>query len=172
MRGNSGYRMGQQRIVLLVVLWIVFVMVGFGLVWLGYALGKRQPSDGEDATATAAALASPLLPSVPVSILPTYTPLPMATPTPTLAPVMPTSPPARIETGANGLNIRSGPGLTFSILAHVDPGLTFMVTGYYADWWQIDYNGTPGWANDSVVTAYDTDGVPEVPNPPPSPVPT
>ncbi len=72
--------------------------------------------------------------------------------------------------GADGLNVRAGPGTNFAILAHVGPGTQFRVTGRYADWWQIDYNGTPAWAYSGVVTAQNTANVPQV-VPPASPVP-
>lgn len=75
-----------------------------------------------------------------------------------------------ITAGADGLNVRSGPGTNFPILAHVNPGTQFRVTGKYADWWQIDYNGAPAWAYSGVVVAQNTDNVPQV-VPPPSPVP-
>ena len=62
-----------------------------------------------------------------------------------------------IQAGPNGLNIRSGPDIDYTRLAHVEPGTQFRVIGRYDDWWQIDYNGLPAWAFSGVVTAYNTD---------------
>jgi len=180
MRRNSGYRGGQERIVLWIVGWVVVVAVGFGLVWLGYALGKRRQAPVEETAgpspaATAVAPASPLVTptevsaAVPTSV-PTITPLPTMMPTPTPAPVTDTPAVAMVEAGSDGLNIRSGPGLNFTLLAHVDPGSKYEVVGYYDDWWQIDYEGTLAWVANWVVTASNADNVAEV-VPPASPVP-
>jgi len=72
--------------------------------------------------------------------------------------------------GAQGANIRSGPGTNFSVVGRVDPGTQLVVIGRYADWWQILYNGAPAWIAGIVVTTSNTEGVPVV-VPPPSPIP-
>lgn len=103
-----------------------------------------------------------------------YTGQPAATVAATVAAATVPSVPAgqpTIVAGSDGLNVRSGPGTNFAVLAHVNPGTQFRVTGKYADWWQIDYNGTPAWAYSGVVTAYNTGSVPQV-VPPASPAPT
>ncbi len=87
----------------------------------------------------------------------------------TATPAAPAGQPTVIA-GADGLNVRSGPGTNFAILAHVNPGTQLRVTGRYADWWQVDYNGTAAWVYSGVVTAQNTGSVPQV-VPPPSPVP-
>ena len=167
---SSGYRSGQERIVLVIVLWVVVIAVGAGLVWLGYALGNRGADDtaSDPSQNIESALLSPT-PFIGV-MAPTVTPLPVATFTPTPIAATPTPEQAMMSAGANGLNVRSGPGTNFSILVHVDPGTTFPIIGYYADWWQIDYNGTPAWANKGVVDATNTASVAQV-VPPPSPIP-
>lgn len=99
-----------------------------------------------------------------------YTSQPAAATATPAAPEVPAGQPT-IVAGPDGLNVRSGPGTNFAILAHVNPGTQFRVTGKYADWWQIDYNGTPAWAYSGVVTAYNTGSVPQV-VPPASPAPT
>jgi hypothetical protein len=96
-----------------------------------------------------------------------YTAQPAAAPT--TAPGVPAGQPTVIA-GSDGLNIRSGPGTNFAILAHVDPGTQLKVTGKYADWWQVDYSGTAAWVYSGVVTAQNTANVPQV-VPPASPVP-
>lgn len=75
-----------------------------------------------------------------------------------------------IEVGPGGANLRSGPSSSFSVIAHVEPGSTFEITGRYGDWWRIDYDGTPAWVASWVVTAFNAEDVPEV-QPPPSPIP-
>lgn len=160
---------GQYRVMLLVIGAVVAIAAMAGLVLLGYALGSRQ-SATEEATSTAPAVGavSPT-PTFPV-VFATYTPLPQVTPTWTPVPPTPTQAVPMIVAGDLGLNVRAGPGLNFRTLIHVNPGTQFVVIGRYADWWQIDYNGTPAWAYSGVVTAFNTEGVPEV-VPPPSPVP-
>jgi hypothetical protein len=69
-----------------------------------------------------------------------------------------------------GVNLRSGPGTTFSAVGRLEGGASARITGRYADWWQIDYGGTPAWVANWVVTDSDTGGVPEV-VPPASPIP-
>ena len=76
-----------------------------------------------------------------------------------------------ISAGAQGLNVRTGPGTNFTRLAHVDPGTQFPIIGRYADWWQIETPGAPGWVADWVVRTYNVESVPEV-VPPPTPVPS
>lgn len=158
--GVSGQQSIQQRTWWLVGL-AAAVAVGIGLLWLGSALSEHE---AEPAPVADASLASP----APTTLLPTATLLPTVTPTP--FPPTPTSAPPMVAAGPNGLNIRSGPGTSFPRLAHVDPGAQFVIIGRHADWWQIDFNGTPAWVFSDVVTSTNTDGVQEV-QPPPSPTP-
>ena len=166
---SSNIRSGQERLVLQIVGWVVIVAVVAGLFLLGYALGKRQCAGDQSPTAVptvastlpAPAVASPAVPAAP-TIVPTNTPLPGPTPIPTPVPPTDTPAPAMIEAGPNGLNIRSGPDTSYTLLIHVEPGTRFRVIGRYEDWWQIDYNGVPAWAYSEVVTAFNTDNVPEV----------
>jgi hypothetical protein len=72
--------------------------------------------------------------------------------------------------GENGVNVRGGPGTNFDRIGYLDPGTEAELIGLYADWWQIEYDDAPGWVYSGVVTASNTDGVPEV-QPPPSPTP-
>jgi hypothetical protein len=146
------------------------------MIWFGFQLGKKdqepadaQPSAAEPTVAsplTAPTVVSPIVPT----IIPTITPLPVAMPTPAPTAATETSATAMIEAGPEGLNIRSGPGINFTLLAHVEPGVQFEIVGRCADWWQVDYNGTLAWVADWVATASNADGVPEV-VPPASPIP-
>jgi uncharacterized protein YraI len=66
------------------------------------------------------------------------------------------------------VNIRFGPGLYYPVLYQVERGTEAPITGFYDDWWQVLFEDRPGWVFDNVVTAFNTDGVPEV-EPPPVP---
>ena len=99
----------------------------------------------------------------PTADLPTATPLP-----PTQIPSTPVPP--SIVSGADGVNVRSGPGTDFAKIGFLSPGTVAKVSGRYGDWWQIDYAGTVGWVASWVVSALNVEGVLEV-APPPTPVP-
>jgi hypothetical protein len=75
-----------------------------------------------------------------------------------------------ITAGAQGVNVRSGPGVNFAVLGRLEPGVQAQVVGRYSNWWQILYNGNPAWVSGDVVTAANVEAVPQV-QPPPSPVP-
>ena len=100
--------------------------------------------------------------------------LPTATPqVPTQA--LPTAGPARIVTGVDGVNVRSGPGTDFAKIGLLAPGAEARVIGRHGDWWQIEYadlsvGSAPGWVASWVVTAFNVEDVPEV-TAPPTPVP-
>jgi len=66
--------------------------------------------------------------------------------------------------GADGVNVRSGPATSYERLGYIDPGARAEVTREDGDWWQIVYNGAPGWVFGELVTAYNT----EQPEPPPA----
>src|SRR5574341_58585 len=62
----------------------------------------------------------------------------------------PTVPPSGAPTGlvleaTTTLNVRSGPGTGYSIIGRIYPGAVYLIVGQQADWYQIDYNGQPGW---------------------------
>jgi len=74
------------------------------------------------------------------------------------------------------VNIRSGPGTAYPVLAVLKAGDRAKVTGKSPDggWWQVEYppgTGGRGWVSAAYTTPYNTGGVPEVP-PPPLPTPT
>jgi len=73
-----------------------------------------------------------------------------------------------IVAGADGANVRSGPGTNYPRLGYLDPGTQAQVTGRYNDWWQIDYDSAPGWVYGEIVTPSNTDDVPQV-EPPAAP---
>ncbi len=45
----------------------------------------------------------------------------------------------------NGLNVRSGPGLNYSILGGIAGGQTYIASASKNGWWRIDYDGRVGW---------------------------
>jgi hypothetical protein len=162
-------------------LWLVagvaaFVVVGGGLLGAGFLVGRLARDSRSSPVATPAPSTLPTA----VGTFPTYTPLPVATSLPTATPLQPTATlPQATESVAvpvvvaqgDGVNVRSGPGESFPVIGRLEPDAQAQVAGRYGDWWQIDYDGTPGWVAGWVVTASDTEDVPEV-VPPPSPIPS
>jgi uncharacterized protein YraI len=155
--------------------WALAVIFGGLLLWFGFfrPVGQQGPPATEQsptASATAEALPTAAVPTSAPTVAPTDTPPPSPTTAPT--PVQPTAVPvvAEIVTGADGANVRSGPSVDFARIGYIDPGGEAQVTGRYADWWQIAYEDGAGWVFGGIVTASNTDGVPEV-QPPPSPTP-
>ncbi len=174
--------------------WIIAVGIGVALIWYGF-VGSQQgepspelttPSPSTDQalstpintaawpTATPLSSVSPAadtpLPTTPPTVAPA---LPTLTTPPTVAPTLPTPTntpvPAMVTAGSYGVNVRSGPGTSFSKLGYMEPGTQAQVIGRYNDWWQIRYNDTTAWVIDTYVTAENVDNVPSV-QPPPSPV--
>jgi hypothetical protein len=162
--------------------WALLVAMGIGLLWIGFAQPFSKTKEDQQssieqkpgATSTltptlAAPSATPVLPAArPTTPAPTATLPPTNTPEPTAIPPTPTTPAAKIVVGADGVNVRSGPGLNYTILTRLDPGVEAQITGRYSDWWQIQHAGGVGWVYDGVVTASNTEGVPQV-EPPPAP---
>ena len=101
---------------------------------------------------------------------PAETPTPEATPTTQAAQLV-----------LNDLvNIRSGPGTTYSLLGSEQPGSTYRVTGKSPDgaWWQIDYDGREAWVFGQLAAVTGGEAVaiaqniPPAPTAPPAPPPT
>ncbi len=175
MRGDSGSPPGGKWFSMWVVGGVVIlVLFGVGIVVGGLLLTRGGQSEAE---ATQSVPTSPPVSILPTVSVPTPTPLPTATllpeatvPPATDVPPTATAPLAMIEVGEGGVNVRSGPGTNFEAIGRLEPGEKAAVTGKYADWWQIDLDGSPAWVADWIVTASDTDGVAEV-EPPASPIP-
>lgn len=166
--------------ILFIVGWLIFVVVGVGLVWYGFGwTGENgQPEDSASsevgsATPTQVAVwptATPPSPTPPPS-LPTATPLPTATSEPpTAIPATATPVVASIVAGDQGVNVRTGPGTNYTRLGYLEPSTQAELIGRYSDWWQIQYDGAPAWVFSDLVTASNADSVPQV-QPPPSPTP-
>ncbi|HAJ38561.1 MAG TPA: hypothetical protein DCL15_23075, partial [Chloroflexi bacterium] len=69
------------------------------------------------------------------------------------------------------VNIRSGPGTTYSLLGSEQQGSTFRITGKNPEgtWWQIDYKGSPGWVFGQIVAVTGGEGVAVAENIAPAP---
>ncbi len=93
---------------------------------------------------------------------------------PEVATAAPTPAPANPEvTITEIVNVRGGPGLTYNIVGAANPGQTFPVIGKSPDgqWWQITYNGQPGWVFGELVTAKNAENVAVAQNIPVAPPP-
>lgn len=91
---------------------------------------------------------------------------PTAAPTPTVAQT------AEVLINTT-MNIRGGPGTNYNIIGAADQGQRYPVTGRNNDgtWWQIDFNGQPGWVFGELVIAQNVQAVavaPNIPAPPPT----
>ncbi len=84
--------------------------------------------------------------------------------------------PTGTVSGANVLNIRSGPGTNFPVIGAARNGDSGTIVGRSQDgrWWVVDapsLRGGVGWVSADFVAATDADDVPVVPSPPPPPPP-
>lgn len=99
-------------------------------------------------------------------VRPEWTPEPAPeTPTPALTtPVAETPTPGRgiAEAQPGGANVRSGPGLRYAVEGFLEGGERVEITGRHAGWWEIEYEGSPGWVHSGVVRVRGTEHVPEV----------
>jgi hypothetical protein len=122
---------------------------------------EAQPTSTPEQTET------PLLTN---TLRPTDTPQPTFTPEPGPIPATAISVTPHVVAGADGVNLRSGPGTNYIRLGYLEPGAEAQVTGCYGDWWQIEHDGAPCWVYGEIVNAFNTEDVPQV-EPPPSPTP-
>lgn len=91
-----------------------------------------------------------------------------ATATPTLAAAA-----AEVVINSN-INVRGGPGTNYNLIGAANQGQRYPVTGKSPDgaWWQINYNGQPGWVFGELVTPQNTQAVAVAANIPAAPPPT
>ncbi len=121
-----------------------------------------------------------MIPTQTLTPLPTATFTPSATPTPppTNTPLPPTQTPTPVKpqvVAANVVNVRSGPGTNYPVVAQLPANLAVTVVGRnnQGSWWQIQGpDGSTGWVAGSVVQASNVDNVPVVAAPPPPVPPT
>jgi hypothetical protein len=93
-------------------------------------------------------------PQAPAVAVATYTPV--ATPTPEFTPTPTASPtPEFAELMANSnANVRSGPSTAYPRIGQLRAGAAYRITGQNetSDWWQISYDGNPGWIAGELAT--------------------
>ncbi len=89
-----------------------------------------------------------------------------AQPDPTAEPTEAPAAAASAVVGQDVTTFRSGPGTSYTALGYLDPGTEGEITGYYGSWWQVVMNGQTGWVYGPLVTASNTENVPEVAPPP------
>ena len=81
----------------------------------------------------------------------------------------------KVKTGGSTLNVRSGAGTGYAILGRVSNGSTQNIYQKQGGWYQILYNGNPGWVIASYIAFTPVSSVPVVtptPSAPASPSPT
>jgi len=144
---------------------LLIAVLGAALTWYGTPEeAGEQPGNIEVAQVEAGAPQE-------ATAVPTATPVPTVTPFPTATP-LPTATPAPtpyIVAGADGVNVRSGPDISFEQLGHIDPGGQAPLIGQDGDWWQILYNGAPGWVFKELVEVFNV--IPGEPLPTVTPTP-
>ncbi len=71
------------------------------------------------------------------------------------------------------VNVRAGPSTNYAAIGLANPGQVFDITGKNAagDWWQLNYNGQPGWVLGQLVTLANTAAVAVAQNIPAEPAP-
>ncbi|MCC6802215.1 MAG: SH3 domain-containing protein, partial [Anaerolineae bacterium] len=120
---------------------------------------EGNPTDCPGIVSAQAAVGGPPTPIPTVFIvptaLPTITPLPTQAVPPTFAPVVINPTGACQVASARGatINVRSGPGLSFGVIAQLPPTISVAVLGRLPDnsWFQVNINGVLGWVSASVV---------------------
>ncbi|NLE45823.1 MAG: SH3 domain-containing protein [Chloroflexi bacterium] len=153
--------------------WALLLVVAGGLIWFGFFRnrGGGQPEPGADVTVAPSPTAS-LIPLVTQQLPTATTESPTDLPEPTAIAPTPVSPAvARIVAGVDGANVRTGSDTSYERIGYLDPGAEARVIGRYDGWWQIDYNGVTGWVYGEIVTASNTEDVPEVVPPTLTPMP-
>ena len=155
-----------------VVGFVAFLVLGLALVWFGFFRSPKEAGETPEAQPSSTPEQTAILAvAAPATQAPTATPLlPTMTPMSTDVPATPTSAVPRITAGVDGANVRTGSDVSYTKVGYLDPGAEATVIGQHDGWWQIDYNGTPAWVYGEIVTAENTDGVPDA-MPPASPTP-
>lgn len=162
-KGASRSRRGPGCFMLLIAGWLLMAMLGAALTWYGTPEETAEPS--LEATPVEAMTTQEAIPAPTATAVPTVTPFPTDTPVPTATP----APTPYIVAGADGVNVRSGPDISFEQLGYIDPGGQAPLIGQDGDWWQILYNGVPGWVFKELVEVFNV--IPGEPLPTVTPTP-
>jgi len=119
--------------------WLLLVALGAGLTWYGFTWTE----EGEQRTGASASVAAsaPSAQSTPSAAAPSMSSAPLSGDVP------------QIVAGADGANVRTGPGTAYARLGYLEPGARAEVTGRDGKWWQIRYGDAPGWVFGELVTA-------------------
>ncbi len=150
-------RQNWKRDGLMVLGWLLVVGLAVALVWYSFrnepAASPSADESGDGVTPRPQLTASPTYVLLPTATLtPTPQPaLPSATPQPTAIPPSPTPTPY-IVAGADGVNVRTGPGTTYEQLGYIDPEGQAEYVGAEGDWVQIRYNGEIAYVYGPLVT--------------------
>lgn len=98
-----------------------------------------------------------------------HTPTASPTPAPAQAALPAPTPGPAFAAATRKVNIRSGPGTDYPVLASTTAGDRFEITGrnILGDWWRIDYNGRQAWIYAPYVIATNAGAVSIVPTPAP-----
>jgi uncharacterized protein YgiM (DUF1202 family) len=178
--------MQKARYISLIVLFILILYLGATALFAWLFRVRREvveitrtpaPTFTPAPAPTATAIVMIPTPLSTATAAPTVTPSPTVPPaTPTPVPPTPTPTPVRPQlVAANTVNVRSGPGTNYPVVASLPPNLTVPITGRNneASWWQIsNADGATGWVANSVVQASHIANVPVVVAPPPPPTST
>jgi uncharacterized protein YkwD len=141
--------------VLRLVGWLLLVALGAGLTWYGFTWTEEGEQRAGGSVSVAAS--SPPAQSTPSAADPSM-------PSPSLPGDVP-----QIAAGADGVNVRTGPGTAYAHLGYLEPGAQAEVTGRDGKWWQIRYGDAPGWVFGDLVAILEA-GQSE-PQPAPTPAP-
>ncbi|MEN8097781.1 MAG: SH3 domain-containing protein [Chloroflexota bacterium] len=167
---------------------IIAAVIGLiAIVWYGLSQISSKPAEVDETPTTVVEPATeketePTLPPPqveeveppvePATQVPTVTAEPTAEPTqasPTETPVPERTDPHLIA-GADGVNVRTGPGVEYPKVGFLKSGEEAPIIGKYISWWQVTYNGSPAWVYGPIVVANNVDAIPQV-QPPPAPTP-
>lgn len=157
---------GKNTIIIVLGIALAVALAGIAFLLFAYVLNNNGGSDPEEG--------GEVPPPVTTVIIATNTP---AAPEATLVPPTPEpEDPTAVVTARTGVNVRTGPGLEYTVLGTA-PYLTELeITGVSQDgtWWVValptNYNGGQGWVAEEYVEARNADGVLVVPAPP-TPIP-
>ncbi|MGC9394016.1 MAG: CAP domain-containing protein [Anaerolineae bacterium] len=147
---------------LMVLGWLLVVGLAVALVWYSFANepASSPPASEGDAVVTPSpqATASPTVPAVlPPTATPTATPQPLSpspTPEPTAIPPSPTPTPY-IVAGVDGVNVRTGPDISYEQIGYIDPDGQAEYLGTEDNWMQIRYEGEVAWVYGPLVTVFE-----------------
>jgi hypothetical protein len=159
----------------------IVVLALVGLAMLGFALISLLNPGTPIAPTQPIAQGPTVAPTVPI-VIPTATAPPPATPTeaapPTAAPTDTQAAPAAPTTAAPTApvltinvpaNVRSGPGVNYTVIGGLNIGATAEVVGRDASatWYVINYQGGQGWVSNQVAQySGDTNALPVIAAPP------